>query len=698
MLNDLSLQQYYRSDRDDILRDFYIPCLENSSRYSRAVGFFTSGSLAVAASALDRFADGRGYVRLVASPVLADEDIRAIHNGYETRAQIVEKALIRAIEQPQSEELRQRLGVLAWLIAIEAMDVRIAVCNSLDEYGIYHEKVGIFSDEEGNQVVFTGSPNESRGGLVRNFESFDVFRSWVSEDVARIIPRVEDFERLWDDETRRVKVVEFSDAAKRELLKYKPEQEPKVWRVRERPAGAGGPSLPTSVQLRDYQKEAINAWLGNSGQGILAMATGTGKTFTALSAVTRLYSGLSKRGRSLAVFVICPYRQLVTQWSKESSKFGFDPIVCMEAFQEWSQPLREQMFALKTGNAECLFAVATVGTFRTKGFQKVLGDAPEPVLFIGDEVHNLGATKTSRMLPKRARFRLGLSATWERHLDSEGTRRLSDYFGGEVFEFKLDEAIRRGYLSEYRYYPLTVRLTEHETERYVALSRRIAMQAHTEDDLDNPTRTLELLLYERARLIASAQNKLPRLAEAVEPYRESSFNLFYCGDGRVEEQASEDEIRQIDAVTRLLGRDMKMSVGTYTFETSQGRRNEVIRQFENGEMQGLVAIRCLDEGVDIPATRRAFILASSRNPRQAVQRRGRVLRQARDKDYAEIFDFIVASGKYLSGEDDGVFQLERRLLRRELARVQQFARSARNGPQASAELLPLKEEFDLLDM
>ena len=175
--------------------------------------------------------------------------------------------------------------------------------------------------------------------------------------------------------------------------------------------------------------------------------------------------------------------------------------------------------------------------------------------------------------------------------------------------------------------------------------------------------------------------------------RDTTHTLFYCGDGRVESPLSGEERRQIDVVCELLGRDLRIRVAPYTNADSSSQRENKRRQFEDGTLQGLVAIRCLDEGVDIPAIATAVILASSTNPRQFIQRRGRVLRPSRGKKAAEIFDMIVVPPR-----DVCHWESERTMLRTEMTRVAEFADLASNQGAARAAVLDLQKTFDLMDV
>lgn len=710
-LRKLPLEDTYRSDRLSIARHFYVPCLGRAVRYSRAAGYFTSSSLSVAAAGLEAFIDGGGTMRLVASPHLTEDDVEAITRGYADRQDVIAGALARGLGSDPPDPVKERLAFLAWLVAHQRLDVKIALVESGNALGIYHEKFGIFEDANGDFVAFSGSANESAGGLVNNFETLDVFRSWDPADARRADEKRRQFDELWHAETKGLAVYAFPDAARDRLIEFQPpggrrpqpapeppDQIPEVATVAS--TGHGQPSLPPGLTLRDYQRKAVDAWLANKGQGIWEMATGTGKTITALTGLTELADRARTRDTPILAVIMCPLQHLVTQWADEARKFGVEPVVCFESAARWGPRLGDALAALRAGTRKFGLVITTNTTLATSRFNDAIVSWSGALVFIADEVHNAGATSTLGALPPNANYRLGLSATPHRWLDDTGTASIIEYFGDTVFEYGLDQAVRDGVLSPYRYHPLEITLEADETELYLELTRKIGAligrSSGAVDDTDAASGGLQTLLFARARLVGGARNKLEKLRAVMGPLRDSTHNLVYCSDATSLGQDDADGEKQVLAAVHMLGVDLKMRVASYTHHNSPTERQELRDQFESGALQALVAIRCLDEGVDIPATRRAFILASSTNPRQFIQRRGRVLRRAPGKDRADIFDFItVPPAGALTPTD---FETERRLVARELQRVVEFALTAENGPQAFAALLPLRQRYHLLDL
>ncbi|HBE21176.1 MAG TPA: helicase, partial [Cyanobacteria bacterium UBA11367] len=350
--------------------------------------------------------------------------------------------------------------------------------------------------------------------------------------------------------------------------------------------------MPPSLQLRGYQKEAVANWFANKGRGTLKMATGSGKTITGIAIATELYQKIGLQ----VLLIICPYRHLVTQWARECQTFNLAPILAFETVKSWHSQLSTQLYNIHAGNQNFLTIITTNATLITEGFQSQLKYFPDKTLIIGDEVHNLGSRRTEESLPRNIGLRLGLSATPERYFDEGGTDNLLNYFGSVLQpELTLADAIRQGALVHYLYYPILVELTEAETAFYAKLTKRIGWALRTEDNINNiqDNDTITSLLMQRARLIGAAANKLNALRELMVNRLDTSHTLFYCGDGSVEGELSQENSRQLAAVTRLLGTELGYRVNTYTAETPIAEREELRRQFEIGELQGLVAIRCL---------------------------------------------------------------------------------------------------------
>lgn len=438
------------------------------------------------------------------------------------------------------------------------------------------------------------------------------------------------------------------------------------------------------------------------------MATGTGKTITSLLAAAHVKETVDGR---LALIIAVPYQHLVEQWASDIRDFGANPIMAFESRKQWQERLERQILEFNNGHRDSFVVVTTHKTFGSEPFQRILDriSGAEQML-IADEVHHLGAPNLREALPQSVPLRLGLSATPERWYDDWGTNVLFSYFGdGIVYEYSLKRAIDNGSLCEYYYIPHIVQLTPDEEEEYLRLSKKIARLASRMDDglrdadLQDES-GLKAALFKRARLLGTADRKLERLVTLFEEEESVSHTLVYCGDGSIDDELAGRTKRHVDATVETLRLDRDIRARRFTARESQSERQELLTRFATGDLEALVAIRCLDEGVDVPSTRTAYILASSSNPRQFVQRRGRILRPDENKPYAVIHDFVVAPPKRVFIDEDGEeFSSERSLIRKELERVNLFAEAALNHPDANVDGIPtssqtlqeLKQEYNL---
>ena len=252
------------------------------------------------------------------------------------------------------------MGCLAWLIAEERLDIKVACPSQFllsGGTGLYHEKIGIFFDAEGNAVAFTGSPNETVGGLVSNFESLDVYVSW-DDSHGRVERKKDNFERLWGNITTGLIVLDFPAAVKQKILQFCPSVRPvgdpesdvdrKTFSYGSMLRRGQKIDIPSDIKLRHYQTGACDAWVRNEGRGFLVMATGSGKTITALASIVRL---LREKGK-LFVTVACPFQHLVDQWADEARHFGFQPILAYQSRQAWENKLNARILDYNLGNRE----------------------------------------------------------------------------------------------------------------------------------------------------------------------------------------------------------------------------------------------------------------------------------------------------------------------------------------------------------
>lgn len=712
MLRDLNLKSVYKSDEDNILEDFYFPALSTAATYDRAVGFFSASTISYAAQALTTFIQNGGRIRLILGAFTDKNDIDAVKQGYDRRelAEKIGTELLGLIDEVSDDLFQNRLEALSWLVMHGRLDVKIA----LRELGMYHDKIGLIGDPNGDSVAFSGSANESTRALLPayNYESINVFPSWREELSSYFLPHQRSFERLWKDESQNTVVIDLPTAVRERLvavagdLNYTPSPEVEqaiARRIRDKVSShaksvSSAPKVPAELggkpfKMQDHQLAALEAWRASGDfQGVFDLATGAGKTITAIYGICRLADAVP----GLTCVIAAPYQNLADQWCDILGQFNIYPLRCYVSRQNWLEKMRALSHDMIMGSRNFAAVVVVNRTLKTPDFQKELRKLPgERLLWIGDECHHHSSEAYSGFLPD-ARFRIGLSATPQHYLDEERNERLNAFYGEVVYRYTLSQAIEDKVLTPYFYYPHIVDLTEGEAEDFIALSEQIGrLMARRESADKSADQKLTALLMRRARLVGSAANKLPKLNEVLSGHRPTSHALFYCGDGSVETDEGDEAdakqwLRQVEALSETLHR-AGWDVSRFTSRESRPERERILENFRVGVIDALVAIRCLDEGIDVPACSTAYILASSRDPRQFIQRRGRILRRSPGKTHATIHDFVVVLPDGHEDESD----YARRLVKAELGRVAEFSKLSENRSEAYTVLADQLRRYDL---
>ena len=693
----IDIKSEYRSRLDNVIKDFYVTVLKQAVLYKRAVGFFSSTALVEMSAGICGLVKNGGKIQLIASPHLSANDIEAINNGLKRRDDVIEEALIRQLSEPIGAEETARLNLLSNLIAAGVLEIKIAFLETDNTVGMFHEKMGLMYDNDQNIIAFSGSMNESFNAFRQNYEAVDVFTSWTSDE-NRVMAKQAAFNAMWNDYEPSIRVRDFPKVADLIVKKYRTDNNTDL-SLDEKSFDAesndesfatkadNGPHIPSKVKMRPYQIEAINSWAEKDYRGIFDMATGTGKTYTALAAIATLYKATSN---NLAVFIVCPYQHLVEQWKDDIVAFGMKPIVCYSASSQrnWKERLKTAATSFNIGVQNHFCVVTTNATFSSDYVQGIVKKMRGNVLLVVDEAHNFGAENLSTTLMDNMKYRLALSATIDRHGDPEGTSKLYAYFGEKCIEYTLKDAIDNKMLTPYYYYPVVVSLSETELEEYLDLTAKIRKNVHP----DKRGKVVlseyaKMLLIKRARLVSGAVEKIDVLRGLMQDYKDDNHMLVYCGATTMhdvdykEGKAHADDIRQIDLVADLLGNELGMRVSKFTSEEDAAERERIKADFDEGEhLQAVVAIRCLDEGVNIPSIKTAFILASSTNPKEYVQRRGRVLRLFKGKTHAVIYDFITLpfALELTDQVEPEVLESGKSLALREIVRMKDFAAIAEN--------------------
>jgi superfamily II DNA or RNA helicase len=671
-LPDLSLNVEYRTGYAEPVSEFYAPCLAASVTYKRAVGYFRSSIYLMVGPALLNFARRGGKILLVCSPELTQEDQEAISRGYAALADCAADRMVAEVDVLLSQPgLASHVAILATLIAVGRLEVKLAIRPP--SHGLYHEKIGVFVDAEGNLVSFIGSANESWSGWHErgNFESVEVFCSWKgSAERERSGRHQANFDDLWAGKTPNVTSMDFPEAARLKLC-TRAERSLEDLQLLATPDRVEVDEVPTRRTLLPHQSAAIAAWIEQGRRGVFEHATGSGKTFTALEAAREHIDA----GRP-ALFLL-PSELLLKQWASEV-KLEFPNVAVMLAGagnDRWKETGKLRRFTSPQTSSVGRVVLSTMQTAATPAFRQSLWHG-DHLMFVADEVHQIGSAFNSQSMSIASGPRLGLSATPQRYGDEEGTAKIFDYFGPVVPPpITLADAVASGRLVEYVYHPHPIRLNAEEADGWKSITKslRFELGAGREGGKAKMTERAKMLLIKRSRIAKKAAAKSPLAAAILKKnYEEGQSWLIYCED-------SDHLARTMEEIR---------SVGLTSIEYHSNMEGDRVATLDWFRRFGgiLVSIKCLDEGVDIPSVSHAIILASSQNPRQFIQRRGRVLRKAgRDKMFATIHDAIVVP----IGLDEEPEQGS--LLKSEFLRAIEFAGSAMNLS-ASAELREIARE------
>ena len=695
-LKGLNYKSLYVIPRDDFVHSVLIASFRLSGSVDCMFGFFGSDALrSISPGLAEYLVRGNSPMRMIVSPYISTKDITTLREGVSTPSEVLEariRELLGEAKVSASALVKHTLECLAYLLSTDRLQIRIAW---LRDGGLFHPKVWFFRDYE-STVVAHGSSNFTASGLVQNYEQVSVEASWQGEVAANTIEILTDeFEALWNGSMDYVFSMQLPLAVKNDLLReYSPTSPPtpndfaRAWNEDAKKIEAlvqeiavGKPLLPKRLVLPHglniesgpfgHQGKAVSNWEEAGRRGILAMATGSGKTITALAAAARLQGDCE----SLFIVVSAPYRPLVSQWIDEVAAFGVEPLPTKGSARERTDRLDLAVRALVSKVSTVQVAVVTENYLTTPEFRAVLDAIPEQVktLLIADEVHNLGRIGFISNPPERFDYRLGLSATPERQYDPDGTQALFDFFGDKVFEFSLAEAIGVC-LVPYNYYLHRVNLTDDEFEEWQRLTRLLLNAEFGNEDQDPsdsgrlPSK-ITALLNKRRKVIESAENKVLTLKSLLRTRRrdEIRHTLVYATDkGR-------DQLR---ATNGMLQNDLHLTIHQLTAEETQSKRHasDLLDRFAAGEFHVITCMRVLDEGVDVPQVSDAYLLASNTVKRQWIQRRGRILRRcaAIDKKLAHLHDFVVIP-------PDPRGRGGRAILKSELDRAQEFAELAENA-------------------
>ncbi|MDE0315855.1 MAG: DEAD/DEAH box helicase family protein [Candidatus Poribacteria bacterium] len=686
------IQPLYILPKEPLTKKVLIPCFQSAAHVDCMMGFFSSEILASLAPGLATFINAsEGSLRLVISPILSPEDQAAIKEGLISPEEIANDVLTDIIFT-EDFVAQYTLKCLSWMLRHGRLEIRIALMKN----ALFHPKVWLFTEHD-DVIAAHGSSNMTYAGIQKNIEQISISKSWEDAHQQYTAEKFCDqFKQLWSNEDESCTVISMPQAIKENLLKsYRsdiPPTETDLHTLNEKATNSveesdgtydidrlSRPSfaIPSYLQFEEgpfeHQGRAVKAWCEAGYQGVLEMATGSGKTITAMICAHRLY----KEQKPLLVVVAAPYIPLIQQWCDEIVPFGLKPVNLTEVngANERSHEINHIRRRIRSGITNIAVVVVTHRTLCNDEFKTELKKFDCKTLLIGDEVHNLGSEGFISTPPTFFDYRLGLSATPVRQYDEYGTDELFSFFGPIGFQFTLEEAIGRC-LVEYEYYVHPVELTDNEMEEWYAITEKIKQNAWRQEN-DETDEFLTKLLIKRRALLENAENKISKLEEVLisQNLRKLQHTLIY---------ASDKAPQQLEDVNTLLNAHSVLFHQLTHEETANRKKTaQIIQSFQEGTLGILTAKRVLDEGVNIPQIQKAFILASTTVERQWVQRRGRLLRKCSktSKTHSEIHDFIA-----LPPDLDNIDDTARIMIRSELERVQEFASLAMNAGRSDGSL------------
>jgi superfamily II DNA or RNA helicase len=707
MLRDCSFELSYSSGLQHGPKEFFTEALIESKSFDLGLGFFSTSGIRCLAYGFALFIANGGRMRVVINHILSEQDKLAIEKGQSGIIDSFEDKILNNVTQlcnTLSRQDEQFFNCFSYLISVDRIEFVATVST---QGGLGHDKYGVFTDERGNKVAFSGSANFSQTAMELNSETITVFTSWQSPEyvkdletkfnynwhedndhlihipISKVTSYIKDkfgsvkLKNLLDREIdlRDVNEIDSSDPI---ISKPLPEYLVEKMEFKEQE-----PRFPFPSE-RSIQIDAYKAWIENNRNGIFAMATGSGKTVTALNCLLKQYQ---ENGFYKAIIVV-PTKALALQWEDEVKHFNFQNIVSTHTEKDWKNLLSRYTTKSLLNQRKNIVIITTYATFIRKYIQDFIRSTKgiESFVFIADEAHNLGATGPIKHLPNNIKYRIGLSATPERIYDDGGSKKLYDFFNSKppkyTYRFTMKDAIWKSdppILCHYEYYPLFVSLTHSEMEEYNKVTEQL--RKFIDPKTGKYKKEAEKKLMERKRIIHKAENKKQKVAELLDEQKKKGtldYTFVFVPEGYEPDYAEIDDhnidnedIHIIDEYSQMF-RERRYSYHQYISGLDDAP--SILDSFERGDIQILLSMKCLDEGVDIPRAQNAIFISSTGNPRQFIQRRGRVLRTCKGKDMAYIWDLIVMPPDI----SESASTVERSLFTGEVRRILNFAALADN--------------------
>ena len=704
MLSDVHFKHSYTSGYDEP-KDFFTEALIESCNFGLGLGFFSSSGIRSLSYGFALFIANGGKMRVVMNHILSKEDKEVIENGQKHLIEDFEDNIlcdIKKLIETLSKEDEQFFRCLSYLISVDRIKFLATIST---KGGLGHDKYGIFKDEKGNKVAFIGSANFSQSALELNGETITVFTS--PNDDNRIAEYQTLFDQSWENDTphlihipiEHVKTFireKFPEAPLTNLIEeginlresigmdndvpqkyYKPISKRILDKIELKEQE---PRFPFPEE-RKIQIDAYNAWIGNGKKGMFAMATGSGKTVTALNCIRKQYK---ENGYYKAIIVV-PTQALAIQWEHEAKSFNFQNIVSTHSDKDWKDVLSRYITRSLLDSTKSIILITTYATFNRNDIQSFLKKVrgAETFIYVADEAHNIGSQNSLKHLPEMINWRIGLSATPERIYDDLGTEKLYEFFDSKppkyTYRYTMKQAIEEGILCHYDYYPIFIELTSSEMEEYERISDQL--RKYIDADTGKYKPNAERLLLKGKRIIHKAENKKIAISDLLEELKQKQkldYTFVFVPEGYEPDYSindsyniDQDDIHIIDEYAQMF---KEHGYSYHKYISGLDDAPSILQNFADGDIQILLSMKCLDEGVDIPRAEHAIFCSSTGNPRQFVQRRGRVLRKCKGKEKARIWDLIVTPPNILDESN----KIERNLFFNEVKRIVNFAALADN--------------------
>ncbi len=679
----------YNSKINNIVTEFFIPALKNSTTYRRIGGLFSSNSFALCARGIKELISNEGKMELIICPILSKADAHAIKNASTNEFQeLITESINNELDSIESEFERNHIGALLYLLKNEYLEIRVNIPKNEDgnimnsqmiiDQNIFSEKRGIFQDRNGKIISFRGPVNENRDSWENGIFSITVDVSWISGQFLHVQDDVKIFEEMWDsNDTYRL-----PDVAKMKMIENAPDENDIDLEKYNVPRWA---QLQNGRILWENQIRAVNAWIDNTYRGIFTIATAGGKTLASLAAS-------SQTPKDVLILIILHGLELVNQWENEIR--SFDPqanITICDSKHDWRKKLGiiVSQFFNRTSLIDfpnrfyVLVNDLTANDDRNepRGFLKFFEHTdPKKIMLIADEAHHLGSSKNRKILQIKSNYRLALSATFVRQWDDEGTQEIRDYFGDELSaaKYTVSDGIRDGRLCRYLYHPFFATLEQDEFEEYNDKTIDIGIKiAQLSKDPDNSKlqRDLTTLMNIRADIIKKAKNKKNAFKKIIETQPKLPYIVFLDDTIQLKEfkNIHNDTINKINLDAEI---NMKKDVLVFDGKTKPWQRKIILEQAKEHKTP-IFSMYCLDEGIDVPEFQGAILISSASSERQYIQRRGRILRGAIKGKIANLYDIVVLpplqESSIMSNTAEGIIS-------RELKRVEEISNDALNGP------------------